>query len=157
MNKIVQLLHDRGPSLSSDIAAILRQAGKSPEAARQIVSRLPEEVRVLHGLPFPKRARFIYLQQQFATDRYWDALTSAIDNANPAYSAALAGVRSRGGCVPSRRISIRLRALPSNKRARSQAAQSLSASVPLISYPGPRSTASENASCWPGRPSIQLR
>lgn len=102
MNKIVQLLHDRGPSLSSDIAAILRQAGKSPEAARQIVSRLPEEVRVLHGLPFPKRARFIYLQQQFATDRYWDALTSAIDNANPAYSAALAGVRSRGGCVPSK-------------------------------------------------------
>src|ERR1035438_3866432 len=28
--------------------------------------------------------------------------TSAIESANPAYSAALAGVRSRGGCVPSK-------------------------------------------------------
>lgn len=100
MSKIVQLLDQLGPSLSSDLAAVLRQEGKSPEAARQIVSRLPQEVRVLHGLPFPKRARFLYLDQQFPTDRYWDALTRAIDTANPAYSAAIAGVRSRGGCVP---------------------------------------------------------
>jgi hypothetical protein len=99
MNKIVQLLQHYGPSLSSDIAAILRQEGKSPEAARQFVSRLPEGVHVLHGLPFPKRARFLYLEKQFPTDRYWNALTTAIDKANPAYSAAIAGVRSRGGCV----------------------------------------------------------
>jgi hypothetical protein len=99
MNKIVQILLDKGPSLSSDVAAGLRQEGKSAEAARQIVSRLPSEVRVLHGLPFPKRARFLYLDQHFPTDLYWEALTRAIDTANPAYSAALAGVRSRGGVV----------------------------------------------------------
>jgi hypothetical protein len=106
MNKIIQLLNDRGPSLSSTIAAILRDEGRSPEAARQLVSRLPEDVRVLHGLPFPKRARFLYLQKQFSTDRYWDALTTAIDQASPAYSAALAGMRSRGGFVPSRHFEI---------------------------------------------------
>jgi hypothetical protein len=100
MNKIAQFLHDGGPRLSSDITALLRQEGKSPEAARQIVSRLPKDVRVLHGLPFPKRARFLYLDSQFATEHYWDALTTAIDKSNPAYSAAIAGVRSRGRCVP---------------------------------------------------------
>jgi len=99
MNKIVRLLQEYGPSLSSDIAAILRKEGKSPEAARQIVSRYPEEVRVLHGLPFPKRARFMYLEKQFPTERYWKALITAVDKANPTYSAAIAGVRSRGGCI----------------------------------------------------------
>lgn len=106
MNKLVQLLHDRGPGLSSDITAILSHEGKSSAAARQIVSRLPEDVRVLRGLSFPKRARFIYLEKQFGTDRYWDALYSAIDKANPAYSAAIAGVQSRGGCVPLRDFEI---------------------------------------------------
>jgi hypothetical protein len=100
MNKISQILHHRGPMLSSDISAILREEGKSAEASRQMVSRLPEEVRTLHGLPFPKRARFLYLETQYGTDQYWEALTIAIDKSNPAYSAALAGVRSRGGCVP---------------------------------------------------------
>lgn len=100
MNRLEQLLHDRGPSLTSDIAAILSREGKSPAAARQIVSRLPEDVRVLRGLTFPKRARFIYLDKQFGTDRYWDALYSAIEKTNPAYSAAIAAVHSRGGFVP---------------------------------------------------------
>ena len=106
MNKITQLLDDRGPSLSSDIADLLRQEGKSPEAARQSVSRLPEGVRVLYGLPFPKRARFLYLAQQYATERYWDALAAAINKSSPAYATAIAGVRSRGGCVPSKDFDI---------------------------------------------------
>lgn len=99
MNKIAQLLYDKGPSLSNHIAEILRSEGKTPEAARQIVSRLPPNVRVLYGLPFPKRARFLYLEHHYGTERYWDALAAAIDKANPAYSAAMAGVSSRGGCV----------------------------------------------------------
>jgi hypothetical protein len=57
-------------------------------------------VRVLYGLPFPKRARFIYLEDQFGTDEYWMALRRAIDESNPAYAAALAGVRARGGILP---------------------------------------------------------
>jgi hypothetical protein len=55
---------------------------------------------VLYGLPFPKRARFIYLESQFGTDRYWASLIEAVKTANPAYAAALAGVRARGGVVP---------------------------------------------------------
>src|SRR5205823_6083032 len=64
------------------------------------LSRLPEEVRVLYGVPFPRRARFIYLEDQFGTDQYWSALIRDIEEANPAYAAALAGVRARGGILP---------------------------------------------------------
>src|SRR3954454_12377551 len=102
MQKVVQLLEQCGPSLSTDLAAIIREQGKSPEAARQILSRLPDRVRVLYGLPFPKRARFMYLEKQFATDRYWAALMRAIEKANPAYSAAIAAIQYRGDCVPLR-------------------------------------------------------
>jgi len=99
MSLIEELLRDRGPMLSSDIAELLRGRGKSPEAARQLVSRRSPQVAVLHGLPFPKRARFLYLSQQFGKDIYWSALTEAIEKANPAYAAAIAGVRAQGGCV----------------------------------------------------------
>lgn len=99
-NTIVKILSKHGPATTSRVAELLRQTGLSPEAARQRVSRLPDDVRVLYGLPFPKRARFIYLEAQFGTDRYWAALIEAVKTANPAYATALAGVRARGGVVP---------------------------------------------------------
>jgi hypothetical protein len=106
MNRVVQLLAQLGPSLTSDIASAIQEAGSSPAAARQSVSRLPDEVRILQGLPFPKKARFLFLQKQFGSPQYWRALASAIDKANPAYSAALAGLRARGGYAPSRHFDI---------------------------------------------------
>jgi hypothetical protein len=78
----------------------MRTGGISAEAARQRFSRLPGNVRVLYGIPFPKRARFIYLEEQFGSPAYWDALERDIDEGSPAYAAALAGVRARGGIIP---------------------------------------------------------
>jgi hypothetical protein len=97
---VVALLRAFGPALTSRLAERMRDAGVSPEAARQRLSRLPEGVRVLYGLPFPKRARFIYLENQFNTPPYWTALIRDIEQANPAYAAALAGVKARGGILP---------------------------------------------------------
>src|SRR5437763_16618763 len=97
---IIQILSKHGPMTTSRAAELLREGGISPAAARQRVSMLPADVRVLYGLPFPKRARFIYLESQFGTDRYWASLIEAVKTANPAYAAALAGVRARGGVVP---------------------------------------------------------
>jgi hypothetical protein len=99
-NDVVALLGAFGPALTSRLAERMRGVGVSPEAARQRLSRLPESVRVLHGLPFPKRARFIYLRSQFNTSPYWTALIRDITQANPAYAAALAGVKARGGILP---------------------------------------------------------
>lgn len=99
-HSIHSVLAAHGPGLTSEVAARLRTLGVSPAAARQRISRLSPDVRILHGLPFPKRARFIYLDDQFGSARYWDSLIRAIDTANPAYAAALNGIRARGGVVP---------------------------------------------------------
>ncbi len=105
-NSILRLLARLGPSLTSDLALELRKSGISPAAARQRLSRLPEEVKTLFGLPFPKRARFIYLQDQFGTAEYWDALIEAVQSSNPAHAAALAGLQARGGIVPVSQFAI---------------------------------------------------
>jgi hypothetical protein len=97
---VVEILSKTGPATTSEIAARLREKGRSAQAARQSVSRLPQEVRALRGIRFPKGARFLYLKDQFGSGKYWTALISAIKNSNPAYAAALAGLQSRGGAVP---------------------------------------------------------
>lgn len=99
MQSVTEYLVKNGPALSSDIAASFRSSGLSDVAARQRLSRLPEGVMVLSGLSFPKRARFIYLERQFGTDKYWAALLNAIKKSNPAYAAAIAAVRANGGLV----------------------------------------------------------
>ena len=96
---IVRLLDREGPSLTGTLARHLMASGLSAVAARQRISRLPDGVKILHGLPFPRRSRFVYLESQFGSEKYWTALISAIESANPSYAAALAGVRARGGIV----------------------------------------------------------
>lgn len=99
-NAIEDLLAEHGPGLTSDLAEVLCASGLSPATARKRLSRRTNEVRSLHGLPFPKKARFLYLDYQFGTDEYWDALIKAVEASSPAYAAALAGLRARGGIVP---------------------------------------------------------
>ncbi|GEP60425.1 hypothetical protein RSO01_75910 [Reyranella soli] len=61
---------------------------------------------MLKGLPFPKRARFIFLEGQFGTEVFWTRLVEAVGSASPAYAAALAGVRARGGIVTRKQFDI---------------------------------------------------
>jgi hypothetical protein len=97
--ELYTILAQSGPMTTSKAAQILQDFGVPAAAARQRISRRKEPIRTLHGLPFPKRARFIYLDSQFGTDLYWSALIEAIGDANPAYAAALAGLRARGDIV----------------------------------------------------------
>lgn len=99
-NEIVALLKRHGPGLTSDLARRLEGAGLSPEAARKKISRGGPGVSRLGGLTFPKGVRFIYLESQFATEGYWNALMRDIGAASPAYGAALSALRNRGGLVP---------------------------------------------------------
>lgn len=100
------LLAKYGPMTTSRAARLLVEVGFSAEAARQRVSRRSPKVGTLLGLTFPKRARFIYLDHQFGTDQYWDALMAAIQETNPAYAAALAALRARGGITLSKHFDI---------------------------------------------------
>src|SRR5258708_6241710 len=106
MSSVAQILSQFGPTLTSEIAERLRQGGLSADAARQRVSRLPPNVKVLRGISFPKRARFIYLESQFGKEAYWEALTRAITASNPAYAAALTGLQARGAIAPTRHFDI---------------------------------------------------
>jgi hypothetical protein len=100
LHATVALLDRLGPGLTTDLAQALRAEGLGADAARKRLSRLPEEVQVLRGIRFPKRARFLYLPDQFGTHDYWDALIRAIQTSSPSYAAALAGLQARQGIVP---------------------------------------------------------
>ncbi len=104
--EIILLLAKHGPMTTSRAAKLLEKRGISPEAARQRVFRRSPEIDTLRGLTFPKRARFIYLNSQFGTDQYWSALIAEIQEMNPAYAAALAALRARGGLSLSRHFDI---------------------------------------------------
>lgn len=106
MLTIAQILSKYGPALTSEVAARLRRSGLSPEAARQRLSRLPDGVLALRGISFPKRVRFIYLESQWGKDVFWSALIAAIKATNPAYAAAIAAMRARGGIIPTRHFGI---------------------------------------------------
>ena len=95
--RLTDLLRRFGPMTTSRAAQILQESGLSALAARQRIARRSDGVLKLNGLTFPKRARFIYLESDFGTERYWTALIEAIESSNPAYAAALNGVRARGG------------------------------------------------------------
>jgi hypothetical protein len=99
-NILVALLKQHGPGLTSDFIPRLEATGLSYEAARQRIHRGGPGVMKLAGLSFPKNARFLYLEAQFASQAYWDALIRDIGKASPAYSAAVAALAARGGLVP---------------------------------------------------------
>lgn len=90
-----------GPCLSTRVCAELEKDGVSPAAARQRVSRVGGAVSRLHSLPFPRRAKFLFLESQRGTRGYWEALIRDIEEASPAYAAAIAGLLARGGVVPA--------------------------------------------------------
>lgn len=101
------LLHDMGPSLSSDLAAELaRRAGIAPAAARKRLSRASGNVRRLAGVTFPRNARFTYLERQFGSPSYWHNLAAALMATNSALGYAIAALRQVGGMIPARQFPI---------------------------------------------------
>lgn len=102
MNNLVEeFLRNHGPCLSNEITAYLVQTLKiSPDAARKRVSRLAGNVKRLGYVTFPRKVRFMYLEQQFGSPIYWDNLVKALSKNNTAYGNAIAALRQRGGVVP---------------------------------------------------------
>jgi len=103
---LVRLLGTRGPSLSTHITHQLVKGGLRPAAARKRVSRPTPGVKRLAFLPFPRNARFLYLEKDFGSSRYWDALIKALLTSKSAYGLALAALRQRGGIIPLKHFPI---------------------------------------------------
>lgn len=94
---VVDLLNEHGPMLSSDISRIYRRMGVNDSAARQRVNRRSDEVKTLYGLPFPKGARFLYIEGDFGDLRFYRALISKLQETKSAYGAAIGGMLAREG------------------------------------------------------------
>lgn len=100
---IENFLESHGPCLSSEVADhLVTSVGISPVAARKRVSRLAGNVRRLGYVTFPRKARFLYLEQQFGSPIYWEKLVEALMHTNSAYGNAIAALRQRGGAVPEK-------------------------------------------------------
>jgi hypothetical protein len=97
---IVELLKELGPCVSGKLVeAIAAKHQLRPEAARQRLSR-SKSVKRLAYIRFPKNARFVYLQQDFASPVFWHALAKALLDETSAYGAAIAALIARGGMMP---------------------------------------------------------
>lgn len=99
-NSVASLLKQHGPGLSSDLARLMVEGGLSEVAARQRITRAQFAYKRLAGLRFAKNARFIYLDDQYGTQEFWDAIERAFKSSGASYWHALIGLRARGGICP---------------------------------------------------------
>lgn len=100
--QITNLMEITGPCLSSVLVnAMINTPGMNRETARKQISRAVASGR-LNSVDklFPKRERFIYLQKQYGSERYWSTLTTALLESGSAYGLALSSIRARGGILP---------------------------------------------------------
>lgn len=99
-NLVYQYLKRNGPSLSSEVVEYLRQFHQlSKSAARQHVSRAKHEILRL-DLSFPRRTKFLFLNDQAGTGLYWSKLEKALLDSNSVYGLALVAISERGGIIP---------------------------------------------------------
>ncbi|MGK2908343.1 MAG: hypothetical protein ACSLE1_00830, partial [Sphingobium sp.] len=93
---LANILKTLGPCLSTELTEYLvTQRGMSPAAARQRVSRGAPQIKRLAYLPFARKARFLYHQDEYASPYYWDRLYAAILATNGPYARALGAVQAR--------------------------------------------------------------
>lgn len=100
---VVTYLLKKGPQLSGVVARHLEVSlNISNEAARQRVQRSKKEVRRADTITFPKKAQFLYLPEQFASQRYWDNLIDALRDNKTAYGLAIVAMLAHGGVIEER-------------------------------------------------------
>lgn len=93
---LIRTLEILGPSLSTDITEyFVKVLGLKPAAARQRVARSHPGIKKLKHLPFARGARFVYLEKDYLSPRYWEALKKAIYESKGAYARALGAVTAR--------------------------------------------------------------
>ena len=79
MRRVVESLKKYGPMLSGNLAVILeREYSISNETARKAISRSRTPVQKLKVFPFNKNQVYVYLEEQFNTQRYRERLYEAL-------------------------------------------------------------------------------
>lgn len=113
---VSSVLKIMGPCVSSDlVGALVKDHGLKPENARQKVSRATS-IKKLAYLPFPRNARFVYLQADYASPEFWSALTRDLLKYTQSYGGGLAALIARGGVMPVAHFAIACGAPIAQKR-----------------------------------------
>ena len=85
--------------MSTELVAALVEAGVAPATARQRVSRSTEIKKLAH-LVFPRGARFVYLQSDYASAEFWQELVKRLLLHSASYGGGLGALMARGGVMP---------------------------------------------------------
>ena len=99
-NEIQTLLKTNGPGLTLEFIAALTKTGISESAARKRIQRAQAQYERFAGIRFEKNARFIYLEDQYGDQRFWEKFEKACHQAGKSYWSAIVSLKSRGGIVP---------------------------------------------------------
>ena len=104
-DSLTRLLQTLRPCLSTELVAALVKEGVAPATARQRVSRSTEIKKLAH-LVFPRGARFVYLQSDYASPEFWHELVKRLLQHSASYGGGLAALMARGGVMPVRHFLI---------------------------------------------------
>ena len=98
---IATILNEHGPMLSSELARFLKQShGLTDSAARKRVQRGCAGMTKLSHLVFPHRARFVYMQSEYGSPRFFAKLSEALQRSNSTYYHALKALELRSNIMP---------------------------------------------------------
>ena len=99
-NKVELLLNTHGPMLSGQLARYYESTySVSNEAARQALSRASRPVFKITKLSFDKNQKFFYLENQFNSAQYINALIHAIENHSKVNNTYIIAFLAQNGYV----------------------------------------------------------
>ena len=113
--RVIDLLKKHGPMLSGELARNFeKEYGVSNTAARQALSRAKSPVNKICTLSFEKNQKFFYLEYQYKSAQYIEALMDAIKENSQVNWIYICAFRAQGGFV-SKRILPAMVASPVNR------------------------------------------
>jgi len=106
MKTIEELIQANGPFITSKVGQWLVTARISEEAARKRISRCKPPLRMFPVAIFPKKVRFMYLESQRNSEKFWFAMQRDLRATKSIYGIALDGLLARRGVVLSKDFSV---------------------------------------------------
>lgn len=101
------IIKSSGPMLTGELAKKISERQRcSLASATTAVSRLQHPIKKLKGIAFVGNQKFIYIEEQFASQQYQDSLRKNLIKCNAAAGRALLGIRARGGMIRKDEFSI---------------------------------------------------
>ncbi len=100
MDRVFELLKSNGPMISGELARLFETTyGVSNEAARKAISRAKPPVKKFYKIKFDKNQVFCYLDNQYMSEKFMDALLSAISQHSKSIDTYIQAFKSQNGFV----------------------------------------------------------